>query len=135
MVLQDAIDNLVELLGILCPVYLHAVLLGIGGKLVKIFIQMGDGMALNLGCFLAQLFPFVKPVGHVVALAAYRPEGGVMPVGILLVLQELLGCFAVLCTHLVYLRFDNYLFTICFFILLFDYLRLTKSIIGIVNKS
>ena len=47
MVLEDAIDNLIELLGILRPVYLHTVLLGIGGKLVEVFVQMGDGMPLD----------------------------------------------------------------------------------------
>ena len=94
MVLQDAVDDFVELLGILSPVNLDAVLLGIGGKLVEIFIQMGDGVALDGRGFLAQLLPLVQSVGHIVALGAHSPERGIVPVGILLVLQELLGGFA-----------------------------------------
>ena len=38
MVLEDAIDDFVELGGILGPVDLHAVLLGGGGKLVQILV-------------------------------------------------------------------------------------------------
>ena len=86
MVLQDAIDNLVELGRILGPVNLYTVLFGIGGKLVQIFVQMGNGMTFNLRCFLAQLLPLVQSVGHVVALGANGPERGVVPVGVLLVL-------------------------------------------------
>ena len=48
MVLQNAINYLVELVSILSPVHLHAILLGISGKLVEIFIEMGDGVALAL---------------------------------------------------------------------------------------
>ena len=47
MVLQDAIDDLIELVGILGPVYDDTVLLGIGGKLLQILIQVCDGMALD----------------------------------------------------------------------------------------
>lgn len=47
----------------------------------------------------ASLFPLVQPHGHVVTLGAHGPERGIVPVGIRLVLQELLGRFAMLCTH------------------------------------
>ena len=47
VVLQDAVDNLVELLRILGPVYLYTVLLGIRSKLVQILIQMRDSVTLD----------------------------------------------------------------------------------------
>ena len=47
VVLQNTVDDFVELLGILRPVYLDTVLFGIGGKLVEIFVEMGDGVALD----------------------------------------------------------------------------------------
>ena len=86
MVLQNAIYYLVELLGILCPMYLHTILLGIGGKLVKVFVQMGNGVALNGRSLLAQLFPLIQSVCHIISLRSYCPERGIMPVGILLIL-------------------------------------------------
>ena len=48
VILQNAVDDFVELFGVLCPVNLYAVLLGIGGKLVEILVQMGDGVTLDL---------------------------------------------------------------------------------------
>ena len=48
VVLQNAVDNLVELVGILCPMHDTAVFFGLRGKLVEVFIQMGDGVALDL---------------------------------------------------------------------------------------
>ena len=86
MVFQDAIDDFVELGSILGPVNLHTVLLGIGGKLVQIFVKMGNGMTLNLRGFLTQLFPLVQAIGHIVALGANSPESGIVPMGVLLVL-------------------------------------------------
>ena len=94
MVLQDVIDNLVELLCILCPMHLHAVLFSCSGKLIEVFIQMGDGVTLDGTGLFAQLFPFVESISHVVALGADSPERGIVPVGIFLVFQELLCCFA-----------------------------------------
>ena len=108
VVLQNTVDNLVELLSVFGPVYFHAVLLGIGCKLVQILVQMGDGVTLDGGCLLAQLFPLVQPHGHVVTLGAHGPERGIVPVGIRLVLQELLGRFAMLCTH----NFPFFFFTL-----------------------
>ena len=86
MVLEDAIDDFIELLRIFCPMNLHTVFLGIGGELVEVFVQMRNRMALDGTGFLAQLLPFIKAVGHIVAFRADCPERGVVPVGILLVL-------------------------------------------------
>ena len=86
MVFQNAIDNLVELLCVLSPVYFHAVLLSCGSKLVEIFIQMRDGVALDGAGLLAQLLPFVEPVCHIVTLRTDSPECGIVPMRILLVL-------------------------------------------------
>ena len=47
VVLQDAVNNLVELLCVFRPVYLYTVFLGIGGKLVEVFVQMGNGVTLD----------------------------------------------------------------------------------------
>ena len=71
MALQNAIDNLVELLRILGPVHLYAVLLGCGGKLVEVFVEVGDGMTFDSRRLLAQLFPLVKAISHIVAFASY----------------------------------------------------------------
>ena len=99
VVLQNAINNLVEFMSIFRPVYYTTVLFGFGGKLVQILVQMGNGVALNLRCFFAQLFPFLKPVCHIVTFGAYCPESGIMPFRICLVLQELLCCITMCCTH------------------------------------
>ena len=99
VLLEDAVDDFVELVGVLRPVYDDAVLLGGGGKLLQVLVEVGDGVALDGRSLLAQLFPLVKAHGHVVALGAHGPERGVVPLGVCLVLQELFGCFAVLCTH------------------------------------
>ena len=47
MVLQDAVDDLVELLGILGPVDDTTILFCLGGKLVEVFVEVGDGVALD----------------------------------------------------------------------------------------
>ena len=53
MVLQYAIYNLVEFMSVLSPMYDTAVFFGLGGKLVKIFVEMGNRMALDGTRFLA----------------------------------------------------------------------------------
>ena len=93
MVLENAIDDFVEFLCILCPMDDTSVLLGGGRELIEVLVQMGNGMALDGRCLLSQLFPFVESLGHVVALCADCPKRGIMPLRIFLVLQELLCCF------------------------------------------
>ena len=97
MLLEDAIDYLVELLGIFRPMDNDSVLLGIRGKLIQVFIEMGDGMTLDGRSLVAQLFPLVKPLSHVVTLCADSPKRGVVPLRVSLVLQELRGFLAMLC--------------------------------------
>ena len=87
--------NVVKLFCVFCPVNLHSVLLGICGKLLKIFVKMRDGVALYGAGRVAQAFPLVKSHGHIVALVAQCPERGVVPLGVLSVLQERLCCFSV----------------------------------------
>ena len=41
MILQDAIDDLIKLVGVFCPMYDTAVFFGFSGKLVEIFVKMG----------------------------------------------------------------------------------------------
>ena len=105
VVLQDAIDNLIELMGILRPVDDAAVLLGLRRELLQILVEVGDGVALDLRGLLAQLLPLLETVCHIVTLRPDSPESGVMPLGVGLVLQELLRCFTMCCTH------NSYLFT------------------------
>ena len=47
VLLQNAIDDLVKLVGILGPVHDTAVLLGIRGKLVEVFVEVRDGMTFD----------------------------------------------------------------------------------------
>ena len=71
MLTEDVIDGLIELTGVLRPMYDDAVLLGIGSKQVEILVEVGDGMALDGAGLLAQLLPLVKPLCHVVALRTH----------------------------------------------------------------
>ena len=100
ILLEDAIDNLVELLGILRPVNNTSVLLGIGGELIQILIQMTDGVAFDLRSLLPQLLPLLQSVGHIISLGANRPERGVVPARIFLVLQKRFRCVTMCCTHI-----------------------------------
>ena len=47
MVLQDAIDNLIKLIGIFGPMDDTAVFLCICRELIEILVKVGDGMALD----------------------------------------------------------------------------------------
>ena len=63
MILQDAIDDLIKLVGVFCPMYDTAVFFGFSGKLVEIFVKMGDGVALDgaqkvASCHLAYVWFF-----------------------------------------------------------------------------
>ena len=71
VVLQDAIDDLIEFGRILRPVDDTAVFLGLGGKLVQVFVKVGDGVALDGAGLLAQLLPFLKTVCHIVTFGAH----------------------------------------------------------------
>ena len=51
--------NVVKLFCVFCPVNLHSVLLGICGKLLKIFVKMRYGVALYGASRVAQAFPLV----------------------------------------------------------------------------
>ena len=66
VLLQDAIYDVVELLGVLRPMHDTTVFLGIGGKLIQILVEMGDRVALDGTGLLAQLFPFLQTVCHIV---------------------------------------------------------------------
>ena len=112
VLLENLIDDFIELPGILRPVDDAAVLLGIGGKLIEILVEMGDGVALDLRGFLAQLFPLVESLRHVVALLAHGPERVVVPAGIVLILKECLCFLAMLCTHGEYFSIFNSQFSI-----------------------
>ena len=59
MVLKDTINNLVELVGILCPMYYTSVFLGLGGTLIEIFIEVGNGVSLDGAGFFTKLFPLI----------------------------------------------------------------------------
>ena len=48
VLLQDAVDNLVELCSVLCPVNDAAILLSIRSELVEILVKMGNRMSLDL---------------------------------------------------------------------------------------
>ena len=58
---------------------------------LQAFVDNGKASGAELS---QQKAPLLQTVCHVVALGAHSPECGVVPVGILLVLQELLGGFA-----------------------------------------
>ena len=86
MVLQDAIHNLIELVCVLRPVNDTTVFLGFRRELVKILVEVGDGVALDGTGLLAQFFPLLKSVCHIVTFCANSPECGIMPSGVCLVL-------------------------------------------------
>ena len=86
MILQDAIDDLIKLIGIFGPMYDTAVFLGIGGKLREMIVKMGDGVALDGTGFLTQLFPLLESVCHIVTFRTYCPKSGIVPLGVCLVL-------------------------------------------------
>ena len=86
MILQDAIDDLIKLIGIFGPMYDTAVFFGFGGKLVEIFVKMGNGVALDGAGFLTQLFPLLKSVCHIVTFRKYKKKSGIVPLGVCLVL-------------------------------------------------
>ena len=71
VLLQDAIYDVVELLGVLGPMHDTTVFLGIGGKLVQILVEMGDRVALDGTGLLAQLLPFLQTVCHIVTFRPY----------------------------------------------------------------
>ena len=110
VVFQYAVYYLVEFMRILGPVDDTSVFFSLGCKLVQIFIQVGDGVALNGTGLLAQLFPFLQSVCHIVTFGTYCPESGIMPFRIGLVLQEFLSCITMCCTHVFILLFDHLLF-------------------------
>jgi hypothetical protein len=79
MVLQDAIDDLVKLIGIFGPMYDATVFFGFGGKLVEIFVKVRDGVTLDGASLLTQLFPLHQSVCHIVTFRTYCPESGIVP--------------------------------------------------------
>ena len=81
--LQNGKHRLVELRGILRPMHLHSAALQAVGKLLEIVCQMGDGVLLYLRSLFAQVFPLRQLLCHLVALLSYRPEGSVVPAGLL----------------------------------------------------
>ncbi len=93
MVFQDAEHNLVKLLCILRPMHLHATALQVLGKHFQIISQMGDGMHLDFRCMLTQVFPLRQFLRHFISFLTYRPEGSIMPRGLLYVLRKPCGSF------------------------------------------
>ena len=68
VVLQYGQHDGVELLGILRPMHLNAVLLSVGGELFQVFVKVGYGVSLDGTCGLAQLLPLIKSFCHAVTL-------------------------------------------------------------------
>ena len=60
--------RIVEVVGCACPVYYHATAFKLSGKLLQIVSQMRYGVPFYLAGVLAQLFPFVQALRHLVAL-------------------------------------------------------------------
>ena len=99
MILQDSEHNLVELLCILCPVHLHPTALQVLGKHIEVIGKMGDGVHLDFRRMLAQVFPLRKFLRHLISLLTNRPEGSVVPGGLLYVLRKLRSSLGMFCTH------------------------------------
>ena len=71
---EDVVDDGVVLVGILRPVYVDAVLLGVRLELLKIVGQMGDGVPLDLVGGIAQVLPFGQGLCHAVAFLSHAEE-------------------------------------------------------------
>ena len=98
VLLEDSVDYLVVLLGVLGPVYVYAVGRGIALEHLEVMGQMRDGMYLGAGRRLPQGLPFGDGPGHAVPFLADEPQGLVVPCGPILVGYELFGCFR-MCAH------------------------------------
>ncbi len=81
--------------GVLGPVYDGAVACGVGLELGEQGVEVGVAVLLELVCGLAQLLPFGHLVGHAVTFFAHKPQGFVVPGGLLLVAQKLFGLLCV----------------------------------------
>ena len=99
MIFQDTEHNLIEFLCILCPVHLYPATLQILGKHIKIIGKMGDGVHLDFRRMLAEVFPLRKFLRHLISLLTNRPEGSVVPGGLLYVLRKLRSSLGMFCTH------------------------------------
>ena len=99
MVFQNTEHNLVELLCILCPVHLHPTALQVLGKHIEVIGKMGDGVHLDFRRMLAEVFPLRKFLRHLISLLTNRPEGSIVPGGLLYVLRKLRSSFGMFCTH------------------------------------
>ncbi len=87
--------RLVEVVCRTCPVHYHATAFKLSGKLLQIVSQMCYGVPFYLAGVLAQLFPFVQALSHLVALLSERPERSVVPRCLLSVFVEAACRFAV----------------------------------------
>ena len=96
---HDLHDDVVVLVSILCPVDMHAILLGIGLELLEVVGKMGDGVLLDEVGRFAQLLPLLKLIGKAVALGTHAPEGLVVAGYSARILIEFLGSNTVFGTH------------------------------------
>ena len=97
--LQNGKHCLVELRGILRPMHLHSAALQRVRELLQIIRQMGDGVLLYLRGMFAQVFPLRQLLCHLVALLSHRPEGGVVPTGLLCIRHKAGGSLGMYCAH------------------------------------
>ena len=61
--------------------------------------KMGDGVHLDFRRMLAEVFPLRKFLRHLISLLTNRPEGSVVPSGLLYVLRKLRSSLGMFCTH------------------------------------
>ena len=99
MILQDTEHNFIKFLCILCPVHLYPAALQILGKHIEIIGEMGDGVHLDFRRMLAEVFPLRKFLRHFISLLTNRPEGSIVPGGLLYVLRKLRSSLGMFCTH------------------------------------
>ena len=99
MILQDSEHNLIEFLRILRPVHLHPTALQVLGKHIEVIGKMGDGVHLDFRRMLAEILPLRKSLRHLISLLTNRPEGSIVPGGLLYILRKLRSSLGMFCTH------------------------------------